>query len=252
MRSLLLAPVLVLASGCVVIDEIDCRHRDDREEVVPAPASLREVEVLALAGSLDIRGREGLSEVRVTGVACSRRERDLEGIDIVARVESDRVVIEAVIPRAAQRRGARLDLEIELPSGVAVVVHDGSGDTVIEGVAAAKVDDGSGDLRFDLVPGDVAIVDRSGDLELGGVGAVRLEDGSGDATIRDAAAVTVVRDGSGDLEIQDVAGDVTVLDDGSGDIEVAGVGGDLRVEEAGSGDVEQSGVVGRVEIPSDD
>jgi hypothetical protein len=252
MRTILIAPLLVLASGCIVIDQMDCRYRDDREQVVPAPASLREVEVKALSGSLEIHGREGSSEVRVTGVACTRRERDLESIEIAARAEGDRVVIEAVIPQAAQRRGARLDLTIELPSSAAVVVDDSSGDTVIDGVAAARIDDGSGDLRLDRVPGEVAIVDRSGDVALGEVGAVRLEDGSGGVIIRGTAAVTVVSDGSGDLEIRDVAGDVRILDDGSGDIEVATVGGDLQVEDAGSGDVEHTGVEGRVEVPSDD
>jgi Putative adhesin len=249
MRALLLAVLFGLTSGCIVIDEMDCRHRADRERVVTAPEALGQIEVLALAGSLEIRGREGATEIRVAGVACARRERDLEGIDIATRTAGDRVVIEAVIPEAARRRGARLDLTLDLPPGARLVVDDGSGDVVIENVAAVSLEDGSGDLQLDRVPGDVAIVDHSGDIALSGVGSVRVDDGSGDVTIRDAAAVTISDDGSGDLEIRDVSGDVVVLDDGSGDIEVSNVGGSLRIEDDGGGDVDYSGVAGPVDVP---
>jgi hypothetical protein len=248
MRPLACAALPVLLCGCIVIDDWDCRLREDREKTVPAPAGLRTVEVRALAGALEVHGVADTDAVRVTGVACARRERDLSSIDIDARADGDRVVIDAQIGLAARRRGARLDLVVEVPAGVTIEVDDQSGDVVIDGVAGAKIEDGSGDLRIENVPGDVAVVDESGDVWLGGVGAVRLDDDSGDVTIRDAQVVTVLEDGSGDLEVRDVARDVVVLDDGSGDITVSGVGGDLRVEDGGSGDVEHTDIAGSVEI----
>ncbi len=116
MRPLLVAPLLVLASGCVVIDELECRHREDRQAVVAVPATLAEVEIKALGGSLDVRGQPGASEVRVSGEACARWRRDLEGIQIATRTEGDRVVIEAIIPQSAR------------PAWIAARPHDrGSG-----------------------------------------------------------------------------------------------------------------------------
>ena len=249
MRPLLLAPLLVLAGGCIVIDELECRHREEREAVVAAPAGLAEVEIKSVAGSLSVLGKSGSSEVRVSGEACARWRRDLEGIQITTRTEGDRVVVEAVIPQAAGRRGSRLDLTVEVPSGARVSIDDGSGDAEVSGVAAVKIGDGSGDLMVARVAGEVSIHDQSGDVVVEETGPVRLEDDSGDVAILNAAAVTVIDDGSGDIEIATVAGDVSILDDGSGDIEVLDVGGNLKVEHDGSGDLEYTGVRGEVDVP---
>jgi hypothetical protein len=249
MRPLLLAPLLVLATGCIVIDELECRHREEREAVVAAPPGLASVEIKALAGSLNVLGRSGASDVRVTGEACARWRRDLEGIQIATRTEGDRVVVEAVIPQAASRRGSRLDLTVEIPSGARVVIDDGSGDAEIDGVAAVDITDGSGDLMVARVSGEIRIHDQSGDVVVEETGPVRIEDDSGDMSILDAAAVTVVDDGSGDIELANIAGNVTILDDGSGDIEVLDVGGNLKVEDDGSGDLEYTGVSGSVDVP---
>jgi hypothetical protein len=249
MRTLLLTPLLVLAGGCIVIDELECRHRESREASAPAPANLAEVGIEALAGSLTVQGRPGSSEVRVTGTACARWRRDLEGIQIATRTEGDRVVIEAVIPEAAQRRGARLDLTVDVPAQARLTVDDGSGDAEINGVAALKITDGSGDLMVGGVPGEVVIHDASGDVVVEETGPVTIDDDSGDMSILHAASVTVEDDGSGSIELATIAGDVNILDDGSGDIEMIDVGGNLRVEDDGSGDLEYTGVKGTVEVP---
>lgn len=249
MRPLVLALLPILASGCIVIDDFECRHREQRDAVVPAPAGLAIVEVHALAGSLAIHGDGGSGEVRVKGIACARHQRDLGGIQVTTRVEGDRVVVEAVVPQAASRRGARLDLTLEVPAGARLRVEDASGDTRIDRVAAVDVDDGSGDLLVDHVTGEVSIHDQSGDVVVDGAGAVRIDDDSGDLLMRNVAAVTVVDDGSGDISISTVAGDVNILDDGSGDIEVMSVGGGLTVEHDGSGDIDYTAVAGAVDVP---
>ena len=249
MRAVLALPILLLAPGCIVIEGSECRHSEPREAVLPAAAGVRTVEVRALAGSLSIAGQSGAGEVRAEGVACARRRRDLESIDLEARREGDRIVIEAVIAQAARRRGARLDLSIRAPADVELVVSDTSGVVEIVGVESVKLDDASGDVWLERIAGDVVVIDRSGDVEVYDVGgALRVDDGSGDVVIRGAAAVTIVSDGSGDLEIEDVVGDVTILDDGSGDIEVRRIGGDLRVDDDGSGEIEHAEIGGSVEI----
>jgi hypothetical protein len=249
MRTLLLIPLLVLAGGCIVLDEMECRHREDREASAPAPSNLAEVEIEALAGSLTVQGTPDSSEVRVTGSACARWRRDLEGIQIATRTEGDRVVVEAVIPETARRRGARLDLTVDVPAQARLTIDDGSGDAEVSGVAAVKIRDGSGELMIGDIPGEVVIRDASGDVVVEQTGPVTIDDDSGDVSILYAAAVTVEDDGSGSIELATIAGDVNILDDGSGDIEMIDIGGNVRVEDDGSGDLEYSGVKGTVDVP---
>jgi hypothetical protein len=249
MRPLLLTPLLLLAGGCMVIDEMECRHREDREASLPAPAGLASVEIEALSGALTVQGKPGSSEVLVTGSACARWRRDLEGIQIATRTEGDRVVVETVIPEAAQRRGARLDLTVDVPAQARVVIDDGPGDAEVNGVAALTIHDGSGDLMIARVAGEVSIDDGSGDVIVEETGPVRIDDDSGEMSILHAAAVTVEDDGSGSIELAGIAGDVNILDDDSGDIEILDVGGNLRVEDDGSGDLEYNGVKGTVDVP---
>jgi hypothetical protein len=248
MRSLLLAPVLLLSGGCIVIDELDCRHQESRSATLPAAGIVR-VEVRALAGSLEIHGQPDAGTIDVRGVACARRSRDLEGIEIATRVEGDLLVIETILARAASHRGSRLDLEVGVPAAMRVEVDDGSGDVEVADVAALEIDDGSGDLFLERVAGEVSIRDHSGDIVVEGAGPVRIDDDSGDLVVRDAAAVTVLDDGSGDILISRIKGDVIIVDDGSGDVEIAGVGGGLTVEHDGSGDVEYSDVAGAIDVP---
>jgi DUF4097 and DUF4098 domain-containing protein YvlB len=239
----------VLSGGCLVVDEMECRHREDRAATVPAPAGLAQVDIEALAGSLTVQGKAGSSAVEISGSACARWRRDLEGIQVATRTADDRVVVEAVIPEAARRRGARLDLTIDVPAQARLVIDDGSGDAEINGVAAVTIDDGTGDLMIGGVPGEVSIEDGSGDVVVEETGPVRIDDESGDVSILHAAAVTVENDDSGDIELASIAGDVNIFDDGSGDIEMIDVGGNLRVEDDGSGDLEYSGVKGTVDVP---
>jgi putative adhesin len=239
----------LLAGGCIVIDEFECRLREERSAVMPAPANLAVVEITALSGSLAIHGHDDATEIRVSGLACARHQRDLERIQIRTAVDGDRARIDAVMPEAARKRGARLDLVIDLPQSVRVKVLDGSGDAEIDGVAALEIDDDSGNLRIARVAGAVSIDDDSGDVEVDGAGRVRIDDDSGDVTIQHAAAVNVIDDDSGDLSFSDIAGDVVIDDDDSGDIVVARIGGNLVVADDDGGDLEYTDVAGKVEVP---
>jgi hypothetical protein len=251
MRPFLLVPALLLSGGCIVIDELECRHQEERSAVVPVPAGLSSVEIRARAGSLLVRGQADASEVRVAGIACARRLRDRDGIQLEARAEGSRVVVEAIMTEAAARRGGRLNLTIDLPASARVEIEDSSGDIEIDGVASVDIDDDSGDLLVQRVAGEVTIHDDSGDILVDGAGAVRIDDDSGDITIERVAAVTI-EDDSGDIELLDIAGDVTIVDDGSGDIEILDVGGNLLVEEDGTGDIDYAGVKGSIDVPRDE
>jgi hypothetical protein len=246
-RAVLAASVILLSSGCVVVEGLECRHREAREAVLPA-AGLRRVEIDALAGSLSVQGAEDATEIRVDGDACSRRRRDLESVALETRLDGDRAIVEAVIPGPASRRGARLDLTLTVPSGLAVVVNDSSGSVEIADVAAVTIDDSSGSIRLDRIAGGATVSDGSGSVEIHDVGGeVRIDDDSGDVVVVGAGKVTVDDDGSGDLEISSVAGDVAIHDDGSGEVEVTTVGGDLLVEDDDD-DLVHHDVRGRVEV----
>ena len=158
-------------------------------------------------------------------------DANLERVTLTAT----RVGTELVIETDAASGKGRLDLVVEVPDSLPLVVDDSSGGIEIYDVAAVELRDGSGGIDIDGVAGDVRIVDGSGGIEVSAVrGTVVIED-----------------DGSGDIDITDVDGDVIVEEDGSGGIDVAEVGGDFVVMRDGSGGVRHMNVRGRVDLPAD-
>lgn len=260
--------VIVLTATCLscqVVIASDCDHTAPREATVPMEGA-RRVVIDAGAGSLEVRGVADRAELRATGTACASRDSVLEDIRLVADRRGDTVRLETRFPRNL-RGSARLDLEVEVPSGVEVMVDDGSGPIVVRGVATVGVKDGSGSIEVSDVGGNVTVDDGSGDIELLGVGgdvsiddgsgpirlqgiggSVRIDDGSGEIDVRDVDGEVRVEDGSGSIEIAGVGGSVIVEEDGSGDIVVADVRGDFIVENDGSGSVDYDRVDGRVSI----
>jgi hypothetical protein len=231
----------------------DCSQKAPREATVDA-AGAREVRVIARAGALKIHGRDGATSVAVHGTACSSSQDRLQEIKLVAERRGDVVYVEAAIPEYEWFGGARaLDLDIEVPSSIALDVDDGSGSAEIRGVASLKIEDGSGELTIDGVKGGVAVDDGSGSLEVANVGGeVRVKDGSGEIVAHDVGSVLIEEDGSGGVRITRVRGNVRIRDDGSGSISVRDVAGDFTVDQDGSGSIDHHDVRGRVRIPSDE
>lgn len=234
-----------------------CEHEAEREASLPLEG-VRTVEVFALAGELRLRGREGADGIAARGHACSSRKDMLEAIGITVRRLDDRVQLLAEMPdisggtrREWKDEFATMDLEIEVPAGVAVVLHDSSGDIEVEGVAALELSDSSGDIDLREIAGAVTVPrDSSGDIFMRDVGDVTIQvDSSGDIEIRNAASVTIANDTSGDIRLEEIAGDVLVGNDSSGVIEVRGVGGNFVVENDTSGGIRHSGVAGEVSLP---
>jgi hypothetical protein len=204
------------------------------------------------AGSLLIEGGSG-DTVRITGRACADSADRLEGIAIRTGRDGRRVEVETEIEDSRSWMGggyAYADLEITVPSGLAVVAQDGSGDAVVRNVGSLEFEDGSGGLVISDVAGDARIQDGSGELEVSGVaGDVRIHDGSGGMTVRGAGSVVVESDGSGSIRIEDVRGAATVESDGSGNITVTDVAGDFTVGRKGSGSIRHENVGGTVDVP---
>ncbi|MGA7615497.1 MAG: hypothetical protein WBX15_10000 [Thermoanaerobaculia bacterium] len=229
----------------------DCSHSAKRSGTMNADG-VSVVRVEAGAGSLVIKGTDS-KMVAARGDACASSESILAGIDIEITRSGNEIRVKAKMPDSGFHIGyyeAKLDLAVEVPRSVKLVVHDGSGETTISGVAAADVDDGSGALEVRDITGDVKIEDGSGELRVQNVGGnVTLSDGSGGIEIAGVGSVHITEDGSGSIEIRKVVRDVRIDDDGSGSIDVADVGGDFTVGNAGSGGVHSSNVRGRVRVP---
>jgi len=193
------------------------------------------------AGDLAVRGepdrdsvdveawlRAGFGAVGRDGAA---RERVDIRIDEPAEGSGELLLLDRDLPP-----GYYLDLDLVVPSGLALTIADESGDLTVTGVAALVVDDDSGDVAIEGIAGSVRVTDGSGDLSIEDVdGDVRVDDGSGDVAIEDVGGDVSVDDQSGDLSIRHVDGDVVVRD-GSGDVTVVDAGS-VEVAEDGSGDV---------------
>jgi hypothetical protein len=252
----------------------ECSNTAPRNASTSA-AGITRVIIHAQSGTLKIDGQTGDNSVAVHGTACSSDEDFVRSINFRMRKSGTDLIVETEIPERNHIDfgwfQARLDLEILVPAGVALVVRDGSGATEISNVGPTDIEDGSGELQVRHVAGDLKIEDGSGAITIEDVrGSVRLEDGSGGIDIRNVAGNVEVDDDSGGMDIQQIGGSVTVLDDssgritirgvkqnvvigddGSGGVDVQDVGGDFTVRRKGSGGVDYARVSGRVSVPRD-
>lgn len=248
-------PSLVFALSCLTaLPSLawDCDHKAERS-LSEDLAGIEKVVLKARAGDLSVRV-DGTS-FRAAGEACASKASVLEGIQLRSERRGEVLTVEVVVPETkGWNQQARLDLDVSLPADMPLDIDDSSGDVTVSGARLGRVEDGSGDLRFQGTHGNLQLEDGSGDVRIDGHhGDVKLKDGSGSIRVTDLdGSVLVDQDGSGDLTMERIAGSVKVEDDGSGDIEVAEVGGDFIVRSAGSGSVRHDGVAGKVDIPARD
>lgn len=244
----LLAPAFASAS--------DCRHSEDR--------SLR----LDLDGVKSVRIEIGANDLRLTPApagnarfgarACASSPELFGQLVLEQRREGDRLVI------VANREGfsigwsmpkyAYLEMDAQLPAGLAYEVKVGSGDARVSGLDSLRADVGSGDLEVRDIAGLLELEVGSGDVLAENVGELRVSSvGSGDLETSGVRGDVLVRDiGSGDVDLRRVGGNVEISSIGSGDADIDEVAGDLLVVEVGSGDVSPSRIGGRTELPADD
>jgi DUF4097 and DUF4098 domain-containing protein YvlB len=231
----------------------DDDHTAPRNATVDASGA-RLVRISARAGFLKVNGREGLSQARVRGTARASREGWLDEIQLRAERRGDVVEIDVEIEDrnyvGVGNFYRALDLDIEIPAGIAVEIDDSSGDLEVRGTGALDVRDSSGEIEI-VDAGAVRVRDSSGDISIERAkGTVTVEDSSGDIEIRNVAgSVEIEEDSSGDIVAADVTGSVRVGRDSSGSIRVADVGGSFSVERDGSGSISHRNVRGEVQLP---
>lgn len=245
---------LLLASAQV--QAWDCAYdREFETELDLSDAS--ELKVTAVAGELRIVGKPNIDEARIEARVCVSEEEWLDEVELDTS-GGERASIAVITPDTdgwnfMGSRYAAVDLVIEIPERLDLVVQDSSGDLEIEGVSAIRLRDSSGDIRIENTRGPVELEDSSGDIEVIDLQGdlLVISDSSGDMEGRGiSGSVRVQKDSSGSIRFYDVDGDVIVEKDSSGDIRVDNVQGNFTVLRDGSGSIRSDRVGGEIDIPA--
>lgn len=116
-----------------------------------------------------------------------------------------------------------IDYVIQAPAGVALNLHTGSGDVVLNGVGRfLSVTSGSGDLNAQGVHGPAVVAAGSGDITLSDTapGDIKARSGSGTVHIFGLDGSVTVRTGSGDIQVAGRLSGSSTLFSGSGDVKL--------------------------------
>jgi len=237
----------------------NCKYEKNIDKTLDVSKS-ETLAISAAAGDLYVTGVAGAGQVVIHGRVCASKESWLDQSDIITTAGKD-TKIEVDLPDSGDgwlsmgNSYVWMDLKVEVPEDLALVVKDSSGDIFLKNTGAMEITDSSGDIDIANARGPVSIRDSSGDIEVEGLeGDLVIEsDSSGDIEATDInGSVLVVSDSSGDIEVSGVSENVVVERDSSGDISAEDVGGDFRVLRDGSGSIHSSGVQGEVDIPAKD
>ena len=201
-----------------------------------------DTEVLSIdagAGSMDIEGVAGASEISVKAVIEISDTNVDEAMKIIERnmtlsLEQKGTVahLKAWFEHGFLNFGSddgRIDIEVKVPQGIAVIIDDGSGSIdVVDLMADISIDDGSGSIDVSNVA-HVKIDDGSGSIDVSHVsGDVSIIDGSGSINVRGVQGSVTIDDGSGSIKISDVEEDLIITDDGSGGLTYSDIRGTVQ------------------------
>ena len=245
---------IVMAMFAVSMSHADSHNYSEVRNLELDAAGLSDLSIDAGAGALVVNGVEGSDEIVVVATIVVDGEDEDEARKLIEKRlrldlerDGDRAKLKAGFKTGWGWDGdAVIDLDVRMPTQLALLIDDGSGAITVHDVASTvRIDDGSGPIELGN-SGDVYIDDGSGSIMLEDTGGVWVDDGSGSITIVRASGDVYVEDGSGTIDIRGVQGSVTV-DDGSGDIEINDVEHDLIIEEAGSGELRYSDVRGAIQ-----
>ena len=201
-----------------------------------------DIEVLSIeagAGSMDI---QGVAEARKITVKAVIEVPDADADEAMKIIENKMQLSldqDSSVARLNARfkdgfmgfgsSSARIDIEVHLPQGMAVIIDDGSGSIDVADLEA-----------------DISIDDGSGSIDVSNVAHVKIDDGSGSIDVSRANGDVSIIDGSGSINVRGVQGSVSI-DDGSGSIKVGDVEEDLIIIDDGSGSLSYSDIRGTVE-----
>lgn len=189
------------------------------------------VRVRTNSGDVTIRHVQGLSETKIHRRV--EHEKDNRPTGISHQIEGSALVLNDC------GRDCSVNYELQVPSADITVegVDVGSGDTVIEGVAAVDYKVGSGKFEARGIAGNVQVHSGSGDIEVRDVGGdVKANTGSGHLEASRIKGSVTADLGSGNIRLDQLQGKVLV-NTGSGNINGTSLDGDVTAG-ADSGNVE--------------
>ncbi|GJM09417.1 MAG: hypothetical protein DHS20C11_16930 [Lysobacteraceae bacterium] len=238
--------VLAVVVSAQVVADSDCKYEAERYHSADLDG-VREVHIEVGAGDLRVIGgaQQGL---QATGQACAGTEEQLAELNLRGERVGDVYELHSMHPDDQgwslgwRNKVQRIDVAVELPEGIDVVIKDSSGSMLVRNVGNAHITDSSGDMRIEMAV-DLDIQDSSGDIEVRNAQSVVLSDSSGSIEVTQAGSVLVENDSSGDIEFSQIA-DARIINDSSGDIDIRDVRGDVIVERDSSGSISARDVEG--------
>lgn len=247
--------VAFMTTACSVVHGIPM---EDESRLALSADGLDNLNADCGAGSLKIKGVEGLKEIEVEATLVVRgigeerlRSFKDEYVELSLEKRGNSAVLKSNIKNTFSSifkgKSAHINLDIRVPKGFALDIEDGSGLITISTVTGGiKLDDGSGSIEINTVEGKIDIEDGSGSIDIWGVkGDIVIDDGSGSIQLKEISGDVDVDDNSGNIDIKLIGGSVTV-EDGSGGIYIDGVDKNVVIKRAGSGAVSINNVKGTV------
>lgn len=210
------------------------------------------LEIDAGAGSIEVVGTSG-NEIQVYATITSDDYKNMddmqEGFEskmiLSLKRDSGYGLLTAKQKKMSGNWGNKnlaINLQVEIPRGLELVIDDGSGSISVENVdGTVTIDDGSGSITLRDIGNSVEIEDGSGSIQITDVnGDVEVDDGSGSIDLKNIYGNVSVEDGSGSINGKKITGDFKV-DDGSGDVVVKGLEGEFILIDDGSGSIRVNG-----------
>lgn len=224
----------------------------NRRALIPAAgASVLKLDVGS--GYLRVEGQPESGQIVISGIAHASSAEALDSVRLITTRVADTIIVSSAIPARSRQTpaAASLDLEIQLPANLALVVRDSAGESVFRRTGPIRIVHGDGSLKIDGVAGNLDVTDGEGDMVISNVtGSVRIIDGAGGIFLsRIGGSVLIPRAGSGEVQLVDISGDVTIGSKHSGEVAARGVGGNLAVTSSGNGSIEYRDVRGSVAFP---
>ena len=193
-----------------------------REQQFSLPTNgLRELRVQADEGELTITGNKDIAEVRVRAIIRVRPSLgDQEFSDFLdnwVRLALDRhgraAKLESTISAMSLAGySPRIDLVVEMPRDLDLVVKDGQGVLKISGLhGEVDITDGSGKLFLKDIRGDVTIIDEAGGMEISQItGDVQIQDRTGSVSAEKIDGTVFLNKRSGPVSIDGLSGDLVI------------------------------------------
>lgn len=229
-----------LTGGIINVNAAGMPDLDHQQrELTLDSQDLQELVAETGAGSLEIIGVEGLTQIKlVADIYSNKDSNDDSKVILTLEKKANKAMLKADFESHANfsNYSPYIDLKLQVPAGLAldiddgsgailinkmtadIKVKDGSGELVIHGGNNVSIDDGSGAIEVSQVNGNLAIIDGSGGIQVNDIkGSITIDDGSGEIEVANVQSTVTINDGSGDINVVNTKG-LTILSAGSGDI----------------------------------